>query len=447
MPLSSWMNIERDELNTKTLILIRTYYCIICIVLSLLWPLMLLFLIALGCFLIGAKVYNIAKVEFTPTIHTRSVRDFQLDFNESDASEEFLPIDLYDSNQPRMMPLEHDPVEFSEPFYMYINSMRRDLHHALGGMRIYEGLDSTYSSEINTNNSNQYQLPVICVDYKSRSVYKLNDKRLCPICLNEVCCQTQDAGVLSSSLDTGEDKDACVTICDHVLHYGCLWEWMKRRETCPICRREQQISQCSLLRVHATNTELVYKASPNAISNFGSNSSDCTIVLGASNLEEHSRDGSQEVTAVTFYQLGCEYESDHSTETTRNGSQAWSHVNITHHRNLINTDGATGTDDDTSTNSSINIDGATSTDSSISINDPISTDGSISIDWGTSADSSTSIDCMGTSSDGSTNIDCMGTSSDGPTGTENPNTSPSIQNAIEYINQWVTYDSNWDTTG
>ena len=476
MPLSSWMNIERDGLNTKTLIFTGTYYCIICIVLSLFWPLILLFLIALGCFRIGAKLYYIAKEECTPT--TTSV------LHHSDALPTTTNVD---------------------------NNVYREWLN----MEIQEEPTNANSSELGRfPYNNHYQLPVICVNHESISLYKLNEDSLCPICCCQLCCQTEHASMASSLLDTGEDKDACVTICDHVLHYGCLWEWMKRRETCPICRRRQLMSQCSLLRIHVINSDTVSHVIPsgtvshvipsytvshitssntdlicingsaNAIANIGRSSISSfradigrSLVLGASGLEEDSRDECQEATGENVdvnFESFYECESDHSTAihgsqvsgcvdnicdriymninsatytdgsiltdcVTRTSTHSTTNIDgTTSTDGTTNTDGATSTDGSTTIYETISTDGATNTDEAISTCNSINIDGTTSVedvtnvDRATSAYNSTNIDGA-TNTDGDTNVDGttiidFSTSSDNSTNSDGPTNSADFTN-------------------
>ena len=38
---------------------------------------------------------------------------------------------------------------------------------------------------------------------------------------------------------------ACVTSCGHCFHYRCIEKWLQRQLTCPVCRNQLDIAQCS----------------------------------------------------------------------------------------------------------------------------------------------------------------------------------------------------------
>ena len=48
--------------------------------------------------------------------------------------------------------------------------------------------------------------------------------------------------------DNAMDNDPVATSCNHVLHHGCLNEWLKTNPSCPACRNMQSIRQCSILK-------------------------------------------------------------------------------------------------------------------------------------------------------------------------------------------------------
>ncbi len=54
---------------------------------------------------------------------------------------------------------------------------------------------------------------------------------MCPICLDELS-ETD----IERSEDNEESRIVVKLNCGHVFHRGCLYEWLQKNTTCPICR-------------------------------------------------------------------------------------------------------------------------------------------------------------------------------------------------------------------
>lgn len=55
----------------------------------------------------------------------------------------------------------------------------------------------------------------------------LDDDDMCPTCLEPYC----------------EDNPKVVTKCGHHFHLPCIYEWMERSETCPMCGRQMKFEE------------------------------------------------------------------------------------------------------------------------------------------------------------------------------------------------------------
>ena len=45
------------------------------------------------------------------------------------------------------------------------------------------------------------------------------------------------------------EKSNCITECNHSYCFKCIYEWLKKKQTCPCCRAEVNVSNCKL-QVH-----------------------------------------------------------------------------------------------------------------------------------------------------------------------------------------------------
>jgi len=43
-----------------------------------------------------------------------------------------------------------------------------------------------------------------------------------------------------------EDNPAIWTKCNHHFHLACIYEWMERKQTCPICERAMDFSEIGM---------------------------------------------------------------------------------------------------------------------------------------------------------------------------------------------------------
>ena len=102
----------------------------------------------------------------------------------------------------------------------------------------------THSDPIKPRNEDI--LPVIYVQSTSNPTFILTTDSMCSICLTLVCYS--GAKNEAPDFDAASTNDACVTSCDHVMHYGCISEWLVINPTCPTCRRGLTIAMCVLLR-------------------------------------------------------------------------------------------------------------------------------------------------------------------------------------------------------
>ena len=88
----------------------------------------------------------------------------------------------------------------------------------------------------------------------------LNRETACLICLAPMfyrdlqTMKCEEFNVYSSHpvFDTAKHDDSVVTSCGHVLHYGCLREWLRISPSCPACWNIQSVEQCSILRRRTT---------------------------------------------------------------------------------------------------------------------------------------------------------------------------------------------------
>ena len=76
----------------------------------------------------------------------------------------------------------------------------------------------------------------------------VEDSSECPICLTRIYYQNKSY-MASMSRDDPSDNEPCATSCDHVMHYGCLRDWLNTNPTCPVCRKRQSVKDCRVLRI------------------------------------------------------------------------------------------------------------------------------------------------------------------------------------------------------
>lgn len=55
-----------------------------------------------------------------------------------------------------------------------------------------------------------------------KSTCKRVEKEDCPICLN----------------DFEDDEEVCFLDCTHKFHHNCIVQWVREKNTCPLCRRK-----------------------------------------------------------------------------------------------------------------------------------------------------------------------------------------------------------------
>ena len=72
----------------------------------------------------------------------------------------------------------------------------------------------------------------------------------CPICLTRIDYQNKSYMAFMSR-DAPSDNEPCATSCDHVMHYGCLRDWLNINPTCPVCRQTQRVKVCRVLRIES----------------------------------------------------------------------------------------------------------------------------------------------------------------------------------------------------
>ncbi|XVF82679.1 hypothetical protein PTKIN_Ptkin16aG0068000 [Pterospermum kingtungense] len=65
---------------------------------------------------------------------------------------------------------------------------------------------------------------------KARVDEKFGDVGPCPVCLEEFLI----------------GDEARRLPCSHIYHAGCIVEWLKKRDTCPVCRRDFQVDDVNL---------------------------------------------------------------------------------------------------------------------------------------------------------------------------------------------------------
>ena len=91
-------------------------------------------------------------------------------------------------------------------------------------------------------------VPIVYVNKQSKLHNLLHVDSTCPICLAPIFYQNISQEFITKTCGGIIDDDRCVTTCEHVLHYKCLQDWLRLNSTCPVCRTTQQMTQCKVLR-------------------------------------------------------------------------------------------------------------------------------------------------------------------------------------------------------
>ena len=50
-------------------------------------------------------------------------------------------------------------------------------------------------------------------------------------------------------VNTCQEKIGLLTQCGHFYHFDCIWPWLRRQESCPVCRKDTQIQEDSIKAV------------------------------------------------------------------------------------------------------------------------------------------------------------------------------------------------------
>ena len=106
-------------------------------------------------------------------------------------------------------------------------------------------LPSSIIEEV-TRTIKQDQSTFPCIDTVSQME---NDDDTCPICLRRInSLNTNRMNKTEIKLKRALDHDPCLTLCNHVMHFKCLKDWLDLHQTCPICRNKQLMKQCKVFR-------------------------------------------------------------------------------------------------------------------------------------------------------------------------------------------------------
>ena len=83
-----------------------------------------------------------------------------------------------------------------------------------------------------------------CIDTVSQIK---DDDNTCPICLRRInSLNTNRMNKTEIKLKRALDDELCVTLCNHVMHFKCLKNWLDLHQTCPICGSKQLVKQCKV---------------------------------------------------------------------------------------------------------------------------------------------------------------------------------------------------------
>ena len=120
-----------------------------------------------------------------------------------------------------------------------------------------------YDKEFNkTHIKSKIKQPHIVYLTKNTTLQYLlvEDSSECPICLTRIYYQNKSYMAFMSR-DDPSDNEPCATSCDHVMHYGCLREWLNINPTCPVCRKRQSVKDCHVLRIETLRVVGYYRGS------------------------------------------------------------------------------------------------------------------------------------------------------------------------------------------
>ena len=94
---------------------------------------------------------------------------------------------------------------------------------------------------------------IVYVTENSMQQYQLDKE--CPICLTRLNYQNTHRSCIAIMLhDAATGNEPCATSCHHVMHYGCLRDWLIRNPICPVCRQAQSVNKCRVLRIRNDET-------------------------------------------------------------------------------------------------------------------------------------------------------------------------------------------------
>ena len=97
------------------------------------------------------------------------------------------------------------------------------------------------------------KLHIVYVTENSMPQYQLDGDSSCPICLSLISYRHQSDGSIITR-DAPSDNEPCATTCHHVMHCGCLRDWLIKNPICPVCRQTQSITACRVLRIRNGET-------------------------------------------------------------------------------------------------------------------------------------------------------------------------------------------------
>ena len=97
------------------------------------------------------------------------------------------------------------------------------------------------------------KLQIVYITENSMPQYQLDGDSSCTICLSLISYRHQSDGSIIIR-DVPSDNEPCATTCHHVMHCGCLRDWLIRNPICPVCRQTQSITACRVLRIRNGET-------------------------------------------------------------------------------------------------------------------------------------------------------------------------------------------------
>ena len=100
-------------------------------------------------------------------------------------------------------------------------------------------------------NHKMKQQPIVYyVTENSIPQYQLDGDSPCPICFTVIDYRNtyqSDGAIMSRG--KASYMEPCATSCHHVMHYGCLQDWLSRSPFCPVCRQTPRLKDCRVLRI------------------------------------------------------------------------------------------------------------------------------------------------------------------------------------------------------